>query len=75
MWLARGWPPGKLAVIFKYNGSRKAENIDEFIDGFHGFPQTDGCVGYDSAVGGRTDITHMGCFTHGRWWLVPKAPN
>jgi transposase len=66
MWLARGGPPGKPAVIFKYSDSRKAENIDEFIGGFHGFLQTDGYAGYDSAVGGRTDIIHVGCFAHGR---------
>ena len=66
MWLARGGPPGKPVVIFKYSSSRKAENIDEFINGFHGYLQTDGYAGYDSAVTGRTDIIHVGCFAHGR---------
>jgi transposase len=42
MWLARGGPPGKSVVIFKYSNSQKAENIDEFIEGFSGFVQTDG---------------------------------
>ncbi|MDR2071740.1 MAG: IS66 family transposase [Treponema sp.] len=66
MWLARGGPPGKPVVIFKYSSSRKAENIDEFIQGFSGYLQTDGYAGYDSAVRGRSDIIHAGCFAHGR---------
>jgi transposase len=64
MRLARSGPPGKPVVIFKYNFSRKAENIDEFIGGLREYPQTDGYAGYDSAVRGREDIIHVGCFTH-----------
>jgi transposase len=66
MWLARGGPPGKPVVIFKYSSSRKAENIDEFVDGFRGYLQTDGYAGYDSAVNGRRDIIHVGCFANAR---------
>jgi transposase len=66
MWLARGGPPGKPVVIFKYGNTRKGENIDEFIEGFSGFLQTDGYAGYDSAVKGRNDIIHVGCFAHAR---------
>jgi transposase len=66
MRLARGGPPGKPAVIFKYSSSRKAEDIDEFIGGFSGYLQTDGCAGYDSAVSGRGDIIQAGCFAHAR---------
>jgi transposase len=66
MWLARGGPPGKPVVIFKYSDSRKAENIDEFTEGFSGYLQTDGYAGYDCAVKGRDDIIHVGCFAHGR---------
>jgi transposase len=66
MWLARGGPPGKPVVIFKYSSSRKGENIDEFILGFRGYLQTDGYAGYDSAVNGRRDIIHVGCFAHAR---------
>jgi transposase len=66
MWLARGGPPEKPVVIFKYSDSRKAENIDEFIEGFCGYLQTDGYAGYDSAVKGRRNIIHAGCFAHAR---------
>jgi hypothetical protein len=53
-------------VIYKYSDSRKAENIDEFIEGFSGYLQSDGYAGYDSAVKGRNDIIHAGCFARGR---------
>jgi transposase len=66
MWLARGGPPGKPVALFKYSSSRRAENVDEFIEGFHGYLQTDGYAGYDSAVKGRSDIIHVGCFAHAR---------
>ncbi|MDR0706263.1 MAG: IS66 family transposase [Treponema sp.] len=66
MRLARGGPPGKPVVIYKYSNSRKAGNIDEFIEGFRGYLQTDGYAGYDSAVRGREDIIHVGCFAHAR---------
>jgi transposase len=66
MRLARGGPPGKPVVIFKYSSSRKGENIDEFIHRFSGYLQSDGCVAYDCAVAGRSGIIHGGCFTRAR---------
>lgn len=66
IWLTRGGPLGKPVVIFKYSSSRKAENINEFIDGFRWYLQSDGYVGYDSAVTGRSDITYVECFAHGQ---------
>jgi transposase len=62
LWLARG--RGKGVVIFKESSSRRAENIDECIQGFHGYLQTDGYAGYASAVKGRGGIIPVGCFTH-----------
>jgi transposase len=66
MRLARGGPPEKPVVIFKYSDLRKAENREEFTAGFCGYLQTDGCAGYDRAVKGREDIIHAGCFAHAR---------
>jgi transposase len=66
IWLARGGPPDKIAVIFKYKDSRASENIGEFIAGYSGFLQTDGYAGYDSALSNRDDIIHVGCFAHAR---------
>jgi transposase len=57
------WETGSYIQV---SDTRKGENIDEFIEGFSGYLQTDGYAGYDRAVSGRTDITHVGCFAHGR---------
>jgi hypothetical protein len=49
MWLARGGPPDKPVIICKYHPSRASEHTSEFVDGFTGFPRTDGYAGYDCA--------------------------
>jgi transposase len=66
MWLARGGPPDKPAVIYEYRETRGAYHIDAFIDGFSGYLQTDGYPGYDTALAGRVGIVHVGCFAHAR---------
>jgi transposase len=63
-WLAHGGPPDKIVTIFKYKPSRASENIDEYIDGFQGYLQTDGYSGYDCALGRHSGIIHVGCFAH-----------
>jgi transposase len=66
MWLARGGPPGKPAVLYEYHPTRGSMHIKDFIEGFSGYLQTDGYEGYDAALRGRTDIKHAGCFAHAR---------
>jgi transposase len=66
MWLARGGPPGKPAVLYEYRETRGSQHVQDFIEGFSGFLQTDGYPGYDKAVSGREDIIHVGCFAHAR---------
>jgi transposase len=66
MWLARGGPPGEPAVVYEYRETRSSQHIQDFIEGFSGFLQTDGYPGYDKVVSGRGDIIHVGCFAHAR---------
>jgi transposase len=66
MWLARGGPPDSPAVIYEYRETRSSRHVNEFINGFSGFLQTDGYSGYDTALASRTDIVHVGCFAHAR---------
>jgi transposase len=66
MWLARGGPPDKPVVIFKYHPSRASEHVNEFIEGFTGFLQTDGYGGYDCALKTHPAVVHVGCFAHAR---------
>jgi hypothetical protein len=61
-----GGMPRKPVVIFTYSSSRKAETIDEFIQGYRGYLQRGGYAGYDSAVKGSGDSIPVGWFAHGR---------
>jgi len=66
MWLARGGPPGKKVIWYKYYPTRAAYNAKEFLEGYSGYLQTDGYEGYDSAVRDMPGIIHVGCFAHAR---------
>jgi hypothetical protein len=66
MWLARGGPPGKPVVWYEYRPTRGAKNITPLLEGFRGYLQSDGYAGYDTALGGRSEIIHVGCFAHAR---------
>jgi transposase len=66
IWLARGGPPDKTVIILKYRPTRASVNIDEFVEGFAGFLQTDGYEGYDCALKRHRGIIHVGCFAHVR---------
>jgi transposase len=66
MWLARGGQRGQPVVIYEYRETRAASNIQDFLEGFSGFLQTDGYEGYASALKTHPDIIHVGCFAHAR---------
>ena len=66
MWLARGGPPDKTVVYYKYHPTRSAYHVRDFLEGYKGFLQTDGYEGYDAAVRVLPGIIHVGCFAHAR---------
>jgi len=66
MWLARGGPPDKTVVYYKYHPTRSAYHARDFLEGYEGFLQTDGYEGYDAAVRELPGIIHVGCFAHSR---------
>jgi len=66
MWLARGGPPGKTIILYRYRETHAAYNAKEFLEGFKGYLQTDGNEAYDSVVKGMPEIIHAGCFAHAR---------
>jgi transposase len=66
MWLSRGGPPGKRVIWYEYHPTRGGCHARDFLQGYCGYLQTDGYDGYDSAVKGRPDIIHVGCFAHAR---------
>jgi transposase len=64
MWLARGGPPGKTAVLYGYRETCGGCHAKTFLEGYAGYLQTDGYGGYDAAVRELPGIMHVGCFAH-----------
>ena len=73
IWVARGGPPGKTVVLYRYYETRKAENARKFLEGFKGYLQTDGLDSYDSAIKEMPDIIHIGCFAHCRRYFFEAS--
>ena len=61
MWLYR---PGKYAehpiILYEYQPGRSSSYPPNYLQGFKGYLQTDGYVGYDAL----TDVIHVGCMAH-----------
>ena len=66
MWLARGGPPDKPAVLYSYQETRGSRHIKEILNGFSGYLQTDGYEAYETAISGNDRIIHVGCMAHSR---------
>ena len=72
MWLIRGGPPDKPAVLFDYDASRGQEVPLSLLDGFAGTLQTDGYAGYNK-VCKANGITRIGCWDHARRKFVEAS--
>ncbi len=72
MWLVRGGPPNRPAVLFHYDASRGEEVPSRLLDGFEGVLQTDGYAGYNTICRGNA-ITRIGCWDHARRKFVEAA--
>ena len=66
MWLARGGPPDKPALLYSYRETRGSEHIKEILSGYAGYLQTDGYGAYETALKENPDIIHVGCMAHAR---------
>jgi len=66
MWLARGGPPEEPAFCYRYRQTRSSQHVRDFTEGFAGYLQSDGYSAYDTALAGRPEIVHVGCFAHVR---------
>lgn len=66
MWLARGGPPETPIVYYNYQETRKSLFVKDFLEGYQGFLQSDGYIGYEAALKGNKDIIHVGCLAHAR---------
>jgi transposase len=65
MWVAFGGPPEARIVFYQYHRTRSSEVPVRFLDGYSGFLQSDGYIGYDR-VGAQPGIVHAGCWAHVR---------
>ena len=65
MWLARGGPPKRKAVRYRFAPGRGHEHAKKYLKNFGGFHQCDGLGAYDLAAEG-TSIKLVGCWAHAR---------
>lgn len=72
MWVIRGGPPDRPAVIFEYDASRSGEVPARLLDGFQGILQADGYSGYNLACQ-KHNVTRIGCWDHARRKFVEAA--
>ena len=66
MWLARGGPPERPAVRYRFASGRGNEHAKAFLGNFQGWLQTDGWGAYDTALAGSSAVVHVGCWAHVR---------
>jgi transposase len=61
MWLyCSGNTATEPVVLYEYQPTRSGEHARRFLEGFHGFLQTDGYNGYDKVP----NVTRCGCWAH-----------
>ncbi len=65
MWVMRGGPPDKPAILFHYHPSRGREVPLCLLEGFSGYLQVDGYAGYDE-VCLKQNLVRLGCMDHAR---------
>jgi transposase len=67
MWVFRGGPPGKVAVVYIYDESRNGSVASGFLGDYRGYVQTDGYSGYNFLDNREAEgIIHVGCWAHSR---------
>ena len=61
MWLyCSGNTGNSPVVLYEYQPTRSGEHARRFLEGFHGYLQTDGYSGYNKV----SDVTRCGCWAH-----------
>jgi transposase len=65
MWIFRGGPLDKPALVYQYHTGRSGNIAALFLKDYKGVVQTDGYAGYDF-IDKLPDIDHAGCWAHAR---------
>lgn len=71
MWLFRSGEDGLSAIIlYGYSPTRGGSHAKEFLEGYHGYLETDGYQGYNSLP----DIKRCSCWAHIRRYFIDAVP-
>jgi len=65
MWVFRGGPPDKPALVFQYHPTRSGQVPKDYLGDYQGYAQTDGYKGYN-ALAAQPGIIQVGCLAHVR---------
>jgi transposase len=65
MWIFRRGDPDIPVLIYQYHPTRAGDVAMKFLQGYHGYVQTDGYSGYDF-LDSDPAIRHIGCWAHAR---------
>lgn len=65
MWVIRGGPPDRPAIVFHYDPSRAAAVPAQLMSDYKGYLQSDGYKGYGRLLAGP-GVTGLGCWAHVR---------
>ena len=65
MWVFRGGEPDRPVLSYQYHPTRAGSVPLNYLEGFKGYVQTDGYIGYD-ALGRKPGIVMLGCWAHAR---------
>lgn len=71
MWLFRSGEDGLSAIIlYGYSPTRSGSHAKEFLEGYHGYLETDGYQGYNNLP----DIKRCSCWAHIRRYFIDAVP-
>jgi len=65
MWVFCGGPLSSPVVLYQYHPTRSGKVVQDILEDYLGYVQSDGYSGYDH-LSRNPDIIHMGCLTHAR---------
>ena len=65
MWVFCGGPLDSPVVLYQYHPTRSGKVVQEILEDYLGYVQSDGYSGYDH-LSRNPDIIHLGCLAHAR---------
>jgi transposase len=66
MFVRQGGPPDKQVILFDYSPSKAQPVVNQLLEDFNGYLQSDGYAGYSSYSSVHESVTSLGCWAHAR---------